>query len=76
MRNRNRKVLSCVFFDDVLCSFRKTEHFAIMERCLRCPHLARFEREMDEEDEQEMAEIDKIRKYGYPRRFDVPKGGF
>jgi len=73
MSRRNRKVLSCVFWSDVLCSFRKSEQFAIMERCLRCPHLARFEREMGEEDEREMDEIDKIRKYGYPRKFDVPK---
>jgi len=65
----------CAFWDDVLCSFRKTEHFAVMERCFKCPHFARFEREMDEEDERVMAEIDRILKYGYPRRFDVSKEG-
>ena len=64
-----RKELSCFFLDDVVCSFRKNEKFGIMNRCLKCPHRLRFEREMDEEDERVMDEIDKIRKYGYPRRF-------
>jgi len=45
-----------------------------MDRCLKCPHYARFEREMNEEDQKAMDEIEKIRKYGYPKRFDVPKG--
>ena len=64
-----RKELSCLFLPDVLCSFRKNENFAVMNRCLKCPHRKRFLREMDEEDERVMDEIDKIRKYGYPRRF-------
>jgi hypothetical protein len=45
-----------------------------MDRCLKCPQYTRFEREMDEEDQKVMGEIERIRKYGYPRRFDVPKG--
>ena len=67
-RNR-RKLLSCMFLDDVLCSFRKSEKFGIMNRCLKCRHYRRFMQEMAEEDERVMDEIDKIRKYGYPRRW-------
>lgn len=68
MSNLKKKLLSCLFLSDVLCSFRKSEHFAIMNRCLKCRHFYRFNREMDEEDEKVMGEIDRIRKYGYPRR--------
>ena len=61
------KLLSCMFFSDILCSFRKSEKFGVMDRCLKCPHYFRFLREMEEEDERVMDEIDKIRKYGYPK---------
>jgi len=66
-KSKRRKLLSCMFLDDVLCSFRKSEKSAIMNRCWKCPHFKRFKREMDEEDEKVMAEIDRIRKYGYPK---------
>jgi hypothetical protein len=46
------KVLSCMFWNDVLCSFRKYEKFGLMNRCLKCEHYLRFEREMDEEDQE------------------------
>ena len=68
------RVLSCMFYDDVLCSYRKSEKFGVMNRCLKCRHYKRFLREMDEEDKRVMTEIDRIRKYGYPKKFDVPKG--
>jgi hypothetical protein len=55
------KVLSCAFWNNVLCSFRKIEEFGIMPRCLKCPHYLRFVREMDEDDERVMDEIDEIR---------------
>lgn len=58
------KVLSCVFLADVLCSFRKREKLGVMGRCLKCPHYLRFEREMDEEDECVMDEIDEERETG------------
>jgi hypothetical protein len=58
------KVLSCVFFPDVLCSYRKRVKFGVMDRCSKCPHYRRFEREMDEEDERVMDEIDEIRRTG------------
>jgi hypothetical protein len=51
-----------VFFDDVLCSYRKDVRFGVMGRCLKCRHYRRFEREMDEADERIMNEIDEIRK--------------
>jgi hypothetical protein len=47
-----KKVLSCIFFTDVFCSFRKSERFAVMDRCFECPQYLRFEREMDEEEEE------------------------
>jgi len=49
------------------------EKLGVMDRCLRCSHYKRFLREMAEEDEKVMSEIDKIRRFGYPKRFDVPK---
>lgn len=55
------KLLSCIFFEDVLCSFRKDEDFRLMERCLECPQHARFFREMEEEEDEFFAECDKIR---------------
>ena len=58
------KVLPCVFFDDVLCSYRKDVRSGVMGRCSKCRHYRRFEREMDEEDERIMDEIDEIRRTG------------
>jgi len=59
------KVLSCVFFHNVLCSHRKSAKVFIMDRCFGCSHFLRFEHEMDVEDERVMDEIDEIRKHGY-----------
>ena len=70
MSQRSKKILSCLFLPDVLCSFRKNDKFVVLDRCLKCPHYREFEREMDEEDAREMAEIDRIRKYGYSRGID------
>jgi len=61
------KLLSCVFSDDVLCSYRKDVGFRIMARCSGCPSYKKFEREMDEEDERVMNEVDEMRKN--PERF-------
>ena len=58
------KVFKCVFFDDVLCSFRKSEKFAILDQCAKCPYHSRFEHEMDEEDQKIMDEIDEERRTG------------
>ena len=70
-----KKLLSCLFLLDVLCSFRKSEKSYIMNRCSECVHYKRFLKEMQEEEEEFFEEADRIRKYGYPKRFDVPKGG-
>lgn len=51
----SKKLLSCAFLLDVLCSYRKSEKSGVMGRCLKCENYARFIREMDKEDE----EIDK-----------------
>lgn len=57
------KILSCLFLPDILCSFRKTEKFGIMDRCLRCRYYEEFLQIMAEEDEKVMDEIDKMRRF-------------
>ena len=63
------KRLQCFFDVDVFCSFRRYENMHIMSRCFSCSHYRRVMCEMEEEDERVMDEIDRIRKYGYPKRF-------
>jgi hypothetical protein len=58
-----RKVLSCLFMTNVLCSFRKREGYGVMDRCMKCPHYEEFLRIMDEEDEKVMDEIDRMRRF-------------
>ena len=50
-RASSKKLLSCAFLLDVLCSYRKSEKSGVMCRCLKCEHYARFIREMEKEDE-------------------------
>jgi len=57
------KILPCIFLNDILCSFRKTEKFAIMDRCLRCRYYREFLLEMQAEDEAVMDEIDRMREF-------------
>jgi len=57
----SKKLLSCVFLVDVLCSFRKSEESGVMGRCFKCSHYFRFMREMEEEDDAVMDEIDRER---------------
>jgi len=60
---KGSKVLSCVFFDDVLCSYRKYEGFGLMNRCFTCREYRRFMREMakqDEKDDNEILEIHRL----------------
>ena len=60
-----KKLLSCLFWLDVLCSYRRRyEKLGIMDRCLKCPHYFRFLREMDKEDQKVMDEVDEIRRTG------------
>ena len=58
------KLLLCLFFDDVLCAYRKDAKFTVMARCLKCRHYMRFEREMDEADQKFMDEVDEMRRTG------------
>lgn len=70
-----KKLLPCLFLDNLFCSYRKSEKFTVMARCFECPHYLRLMREMDEEDERVMAEIDRINEFGYPKSFsDFKKG--
>jgi len=72
---RQVKFLSCILLDDVLCSYRKTKDFRIMERCFTCQHYTRFLREMQEGEDKTFEEIDRIRKYGYPKDFTESDNG-
>jgi len=56
-------LLSCAFLPDVLCSYRKDAKFGIMARCFKCPHYRRFEREMDEEDEEDARFVEWVEKH-------------
>jgi hypothetical protein len=58
------RILPCAFFDDVLCVFREDAKFDIMPMCFECSHYKRFMREMEEEDNRIMDEIDEIRRTG------------
>jgi len=57
------KAFHCLFLLDIFCLYVKTEKFTgIMDRCLKCPHYLSFLREMAEEDEKVMDEIDEMRR--------------
>lgn len=58
--NSFAKRITCVFFDDVICSFRE-EGFGIMDRCFRCDHFFRFLSEMEKEEDEFWEEVDKLR---------------
>jgi len=59
------KASLCLFLLDVFCSYRKSDKIRFMNRCLKCRYYKQFLREMAEEDEKAMDEIDQIRKHGY-----------
>jgi hypothetical protein len=52
----------CVLTNDVVCSYRKSAKVHMMDRCFQCSELARFEREMDEEEEKFFDEVDEVRR--------------
>lgn len=54
--------LHCVFQNDVLCSFRKSERSGVMNRCFKCEEYVRFMREMDDEEDEFWVEVDAERK--------------
>ena len=53
------KLLPCMFKPEILCSFRKTMKFVVMHRCMKCRFYREFMREMEEEDQEIMDEIDR-----------------
>lgn len=59
-----KKVLNCVFWEDVVCAHRKSEKVKVMARCWSCREFKRFVREMDETDARMMDEIDRKRSEG------------
>lgn len=61
---KDLKVLPCGFYDNVLCSYRKTVRFCLMDRCWKCRHYKRYNREMLEADARIMDEIDEERRRG------------
>jgi hypothetical protein len=60
----SEKLLSCLFLLDVLCSYRKDAKLVVMARCFKCKEYVRFMAEMDEEDKQIMARIERIHRTG------------
>jgi len=70
-----RKSASCVFLSDVLCAYRRSEKLGVMSRCLQCVHYIAFCRQMEEDEAKFWDEVEKIRRHGYPKKFDVRKGG-
>jgi hypothetical protein len=64
----------CLFLPDVPCSFVKSDKAVFMERCFSCSNYRRFEKEMQEEEDDFFKECDMIRKYGYPKSFHVSRG--
>jgi len=65
----------CLFHgSDVVCSYVKDDHAVILDRCSSCPEYARFNREMQEEEDEFFKECDMIRKHGYQKSFHVSRG--
>ena len=54
------KGLRCVFYDNVLCSYRKSLRCGVMDRCLKCDYYVTFMHEMAEEDDKVMDELDEM----------------
>ena len=57
------KCFLCVFWDDVLCSYRKDVTSGVMARCSKCPEHRRFEAVMEKEDEEEARFVEEVRKH-------------
>lgn len=49
------------FFDDVLCSFRKSERSGVLDRCMNCDNFERFNREMQKEEDEFFEEVEWLR---------------
>jgi hypothetical protein len=57
------KLLPCVFWDNILCSYRKYVTFGVMARCSKCPEYRRFEAVMEKEDEEEARFVEEVQKH-------------
>ena len=55
----------CSFWDDVFCSFKRSDKSVFMSRCLKCPHYKKFEREMEREELEFWDEVDRTRGKGH-----------
>ena len=55
------KVLSCVFLNDVLCKYRKSEKPMVLGRCFKCRHFSRFNHIMEEQEDAFWEQVDRIR---------------
>ena len=63
MESVEKKLLSCLFLLDVLCSHVKREGLTgVMERCFKCSHYLRFMREMEEEEAEFFEEAERLRR--------------
>jgi len=59
------KTFKCSFWGgDVLCSFKKSDKFVVLRRCLKCSHSERFMREMEQEEDEFFDEVDRVRREG------------
>jgi len=58
-----KKLFSCLFLSDVLCSYVKGQRSGVLDRCMKCRHYERFLSIMDAEDEKVMDEIDAMRRF-------------
>jgi hypothetical protein len=64
LANENRSnLLPCVFLDGVLCSYRKSTRFTVMDRCLKCRHYRRFVCEMAKEEDEFWSFVDEVQKH-------------
>lgn len=64
--NVSKAVLSCMFLDGVLCSYRKDgDDFRVMERCFKCSYYKKFLRLMEEEEDEFWVFESEVRKYGW-----------
>lgn len=69
VKGHKYRLTLCVLLSDVLCPLRVTQQqrkrFSVNSCCRKCSRFAQFNREMAEEDERMMDEIEEIRKHGY-----------
>jgi hypothetical protein len=56
----------CSFWENVLCQSKKNDRFVVLRRCLTCPHYRRFEREMEEEEDEFFDYVERVRSRGNP----------